>query len=136
MDGRIFEACWIPSWYGSDRSVKVGETRDLLFFKETPDNLASTDMPVLFNLDWPRESECNQLRCTVLAMSHPQLGALSAVDVESMHCIFTLASGERIWADSEQAPGQAYNPPRPDITDWSLTVTMKSAVSATGNGGA
>jgi hypothetical protein len=60
----------------------------------------------------------------VLNIKHVQLGQLIGVEVESLYCVFEFISGEHIYVDSEEHPGEAYDPPLPEITDWSLTVKM------------
>ena len=123
-----FTALWMPGWYGSDQPIEVGQTACLWFYKESVRWLAWTPpvgYPLFVNEDSHSGGLCYSLWCSVLEITHSRLGAIRAVEVGSLDLVFVLMSGERIYVDSEEEPGRAYDPPRPDISDWSLVVRLQ-----------
>ncbi len=70
-------------------------------------------------------------RCRILSITHPRLGAVSAIRVERFDSYVMLASGVELHVNTEEHPGRIENRDE-QIDDWAFTIDLEPVGDAIG----
>lgn len=87
---RVFDAFWVPRWYGQDQALSVGQETVISF--RGPAAAAGSLHILAAGLDQPR----HEARCRVLGMKHRQEGRLQAIIIEEDGYRFVLTDGDSV----------------------------------------
>jgi hypothetical protein len=64
---------------------------------------------------------------TIVAIHHPALGKLRAIDAGGLEYTFVLETGDLVRVDAEGIPGQSVLARYRSITDWHVYVALRDA---------
>lgn len=115
---QVFEALWMPRWYGQDPALAQGQESVLQFRNPVP----PTRGGVVFmaaGLDRPRWDA----RCRVLGLKHDVLGRIQAIEVSPRESRFVRHDGSVVLVDADGGllrEGLAHPPP-----DWTVRVVLQ-----------
>jgi hypothetical protein len=123
---------WVPGWYELDPPLEVGQSDEFAFWRVMPDHLRGLERLVLYNALWhPEDAVVASGR--IVAIRHPELGAVRKVDTRGLDYTLTLADGTELLVNAEEEPGRLYErvgdnwteSPRA-VSDWRFVVEFES----------
>ncbi len=117
-DERVFEALWMPRWFGQDQSVAHGQEGEFDFRGVAPDQAGLTLLAA--GLDRPRY----KTQCRVLGLKHDQLGRLQAITFHEGTYRFVRHDGEVIVVDAEG--GDLREGLETPPADWTVRVIFEA----------
>lgn len=109
-------AVYEPFWYELDQTISVG-AREKFQFRKNTDPLCFHSGPE--DIISPRE-----ITCTIVSISHPELGAVREFKVAELQYTVTLEDGRIFQVDAEIKPGTVIDFPQ-QPTDWTLGVVLQ-----------
>ena len=115
-NGRVFEALWMPRWYGQDPGIAHGQEGELEFRTPVPPSMGPGFLAAA--LDRPRYAA----RCRVLGIKHDVLGRLQAIQVEGETYRFVLHTGGVVEVRAGVIVGGLEVPP----PDWTARITLEA----------
>lgn len=104
---------WTPHWYGLDASIVVGSTGSFYLQKG---GKAFANGPV--------SAEDQEVKAAILGISHPILGAITAIRTEELDYSFLLENGNVLSVNAEEEPGTVGNEAFA-VADWSVDVDLE-----------
>jgi len=113
----VFEAFWMPRWFGHDPAVARSQV-DVFVFRSLPEHGGITVLAA--GPDGPRRP----LRCRVRALRHPELGALAAIEPGPRHYLFRRLDGTVVTLAAEGGcvrQGLSHPP-----ADWTVRVAFEA----------
>jgi len=105
---------WEAGWYELDQPVKVGETQKFLLWKGE-NKFYNTLL---------HDGDYEELKGTIISISHPILGDLNEIDTEGLDYTFILSNGEKIIVNAEEEPGKTFDRKDMSVNDWKFTVIV------------
>ena len=111
------EATYTLEWYELDQSIKVGMVDEFLFVRDRT--------PLYFYSGLYHPEEWTPIRCTILAISHPEFGGVSEINTVGLDYTITLIDGTSFKVNAEETPGNVYGSPvKPK--DWTFIVEIET----------
>ena len=118
---------WQPAWHALDQSLCVDVRRQYWLCPATSDvgpERNTITHEFCRGLRTPQSAVC--LWGTIVAIEHPQLGTLTAVETKGLDYRFVLADRRELLVNAEETPGQC-STPGIAVDDWSLLATLLGA---------
>lgn len=123
---------WVPGWYELDPPLEVGQSDQFAFWRMTPDHIRGPERLVFYNTLWQSE-DAVVASGRIVAIRHPELGAVRKVDTRGLDYTLTLADGTELLVNAEEEPGKLYERTGERwaestrvVSDWRFVVEFES----------
>lgn len=130
-DTATHKAIWIPSWYELDQPLRVDTPGRFVFYRTCPSWVdpasqgLEPDFDLVFFNQLMDDQPWDARQGRIVAIRHPQLGAVQSVDTYGLDYVFRLKNGQTLTVNAEENPGTSPDV-SPAIRNWALTVWFDS----------